>query len=135
MNKLPDLKFSEISIGNDKFIYKLVSLYLKAKALWEHSLVYSQERMVQGKPIFTIPVVSENLHYTQAIICIYRCALIGQIDKASMLLFIQKNLSSAIEKLLQIHGASGYMEQSTSAQLWLECRNCINEISKEAVLV
>lgn len=111
-----------------------IYLYLQSLKLYQNSYEYSQSRMIQGKPIASIPVVRDKLETAESLLSIYKLALITQTQLKNLRFFITKVFADVLEHLIQIHGGSGYMQENTSAQLWLACREQILLITQEEKL-
>lgn len=111
-----------LQLKHDQITSELILLYIQASKLCKCSIEYSLERIVNGKPIITLPLIKQKLDYAGAMLDIYKTILFSEIDMKSIIFFIKNILVETLEKLLQIHGASGYMQNNVSTQLWLSCR-------------
>jgi hypothetical protein len=115
----------------DENTIELCLLYAQINKLYDLSVHYSEQRIVNGKPIVKVSAVKQKLEYAQAMLSIFKSVLITKIDPKAVSIFIRYVLINVLEKLIQIHGASGYIEQNSSAQVWLDCRNRISKILKK----
>lgn len=120
--------FEEVAQQYDHDTSNFALLYFQAHEFLQLSINYSKTRIVHSKPIINLAPIQEKIKYATAVLGIYKSALIGNADKKNLAIFTSQVLLEALERLLQIHGANGYMEDSLCTKLWSDCYARISDI-------